>query len=268
MLGHMHAMQNMMLVLHTTYRVSAFAEKIGYSQQQLLNLTGIAKGTIPANREFFRQLLMSGLSEFKIKAEQVSDPSKEFRFTEDYAEWMGVITEYNDGCATPEWWLDFLKNGCMPLLGLVDAVRHSLGTAELNLDLEIASLKKFLDLWFSMNHTTYYAIVSDYLITLQQLSDKWRAIHAHNIGSKVTHTHTAFDQCVEMLVNRYLKMMVKPGSADQALDAASSIGIFGHMHTRLSEGPRKSRAVSLIIHIVAFGIHVPRYQAKKVFFSV
>ena len=222
-LGHMHTGQNMMQTLHTTYKLSYFAKQLGYKDQKLVNLINLAKGYIPQNRAFFTQLCNSGLLEAHRWI--CSKTETQFDFVDEYSEWMAAAYERAETRATFRWWLDFLTKACIPLLGLFASVRHDMDTDEENAALETAALKTFLDIWFAMNHHTYYAIVSGYLVRLEMLSAKWKAIHAANIGFNINGPgFTAWDQYIEMLTNRFAKQM-KPSvkSTEDAVRTTDSL---------------------------------------------
>ena len=231
LLGHMHARQNMYALAHQAFRLSFLAMKVGYREQKLQNLLTQAKGYLGQNEAFFRQHWLGGMLAFHRLA--CTQAKKNFALSEAGA-WMGFLTSFAKTRATIAHWLDYLCNVCLPIIALHDAVsgRAADGVTgdvvagkEHCARLEKASLQTFLPEWFALNHTTYYKVVAEYLTLLATLSPRWSAVHAHNLGVRISGPNqTAHDQAMESVGNRENKRMSpKPASAEDAIEASKSV---------------------------------------------
>ena len=165
-------------------------------------------------------------------------PLAPWRFAEDSAAWMKAVDAYASERQTLQWWWAFVTDFCMPIGALDHAVRHRMPTPEENLALEEAALKGMLPYWFTQNHSTYYAIVPEYLVSLQRHSKKWRDIKANNVGVKVGEGPDAafrsMDESIESGANLLTKRLNNnPTTVQQAMETADSGEMYGALVSHL-----------------------------------
>jgi hypothetical protein len=203
--GHFHAANNFFEELHTVLKTQSLLVPLGYRDQKLLNVMGVAKGYYIQNREFFRLLGSALVLEFHRIT--VTRSGRQFDIVNDRAEWIKWFKETAATRETLQWWFTVLEEMILPVLGMLGAVRQTLPTSGENAALESAMIATMLKLWFVRNKTTYLAIATGYLVTLKRLSERWLAIHAAHIGTKLSKTITPDDFSIEYLLNRDVKNM-------------------------------------------------------------